>query len=140
MNEVKDIKEFDEVKEDGSEQTVSVSPIQQIKTALRDAKKKTVDNVCNAITWCADNPKKAITIASGMALGYKQVVRPILSDMRKFKEEHTYEFYDYVNHEPLTIKRPLNDREYKELCLYIDDRTGPKHFASDWLRARNLLK
>lgn len=139
MSEVKNINKYEETVNNGETKDVELTPTQQLKCTIRDAKDKVIMGVNNAIVWCINNPKKAVGIAGGALAGYNTVVRPILRDIRDFRESHTYTFYDYKNHEPLTLRRKLTDEENKALILYMDDRTA-HHFASDWLRQRNLLK
>ena len=139
MNEIKNVNVYEETNNEGQTKEIELTPAQQLKCTIKDAKNKILIGLNDAIVWCVNNPKKAVGIAGGLLAGYNTVVRPIMRDISEFKAAHTYEFYDAKNHEPLTLRRKLTDREHKELMMYMNDRTE-WHFASDWLRKRNLLK
>ena len=139
MSEIKNVNVYEETKASGETNQVEMTPTQQLKCTIKDAKNKVIIGLNNAIVWCVNNPKKAVGIAGGVLAGYNTLVRPILRDIRDFKAEHTYTFYDSKNHEPLNLRRKLTEDETKALILYMNDKTE-WHFASDWLRQRNLLK
>ena len=139
MSEVKNINKYEESVNNGETKAVELTPTQQLKCTISDARDKAIMGLNDAIVWCVNNPKKAVGIAGGALAGFNTFGLPILRYIRDFRERHTYTFYDYKNHESLTLRRKLTNEENKALLLYMDDRTA-HHFASDWLRQRNLLK
>lgn len=139
MSEIKNVNQYQEVIDDGSTKDVNLTPLQQLKHTLSDARDKVITKTNDGIKWVVENPEKAAATATLAFVAYTKFVRPIASDILKIKAAHTYEFYDFKNHESLRLRRKLTDRENKELILYLSDMTV-HNFASDWLRAHNLLK
>lgn len=138
MSEIKEVNKYEE-RVGGHVNEVELTPFEQLKHTAHDAKDKALNGVNDAVKWAVENPKKAVAAATGALVTYNTLIKPLARDICKFRQAHTYEFYDFKNHESLRIRRKLTPNEYKELALYLSDPS--KHrFASDWLRARGLLK
>lgn len=139
-NKVHTINDFEEI-ESSNDEVKKDSIIDKVKSTASQAKDIVIDNVCKAVIWGLENPKKAIGIPLLVLGAYNEFVRPITKDIQSYKKDHTYKYYDQVNGMWLTLNRPLTKTEREMVDRYVRRSTRDlKYYAYDWFEDRDLLK
>lgn len=130
MAEVKTVKEYEEVPENGEAKAVKDTNL-----TLEDFKKMLKGKIDEGIRYIYDNPVKILAIGSTILMGYNKFVKPVTSKIDEIKHDRTY--YDrYGSQHVYELKRKMTNRELYECDDYV--RAGGN--AYEWLVQHNLAR